>query len=215
VKKAFTLVVLIVTPMMVFAQGMITVANNATTLVQAWASNWDHSLSPVPAGGARVQFLAAPSGTAFTPLGRVLTTGTVQGFEFHYPTMATWLAGNPGWNAYNTAPIAPVAGRFFAGTVTVHPLAAGGLIEYVMIGWTGPSTTLDAAIASGSAFIGESELYTGIATGDPTIGGELPSSLGSAFTGFVLAPIAAIPEPSTFALAGLGAVMLIALRRRR
>jgi hypothetical protein len=35
-KQAFALVVLIVTPSIVFAQGTIFVANNATTLVQVW-----------------------------------------------------------------------------------------------------------------------------------------------------------------------------------
>jgi PEP-CTERM motif len=212
-KQAFALVVLMVTPSIMFAQGTISVANNATKLVQAWASNWDHSLSPVPVGGGMVQFCAAPDGTAYKPLGTLVLAE--RGFALTYNTLASYLAANPGWNAYSTAPIAPVAGRFNAGTVTVAPLAAGGNIEYVMIGWTGPSTTLDAAIASGSAFIGESALYTGIATRDPTswpVG--LSSWLGDSFLGLTLAPIAAIPEPSTFALAGLGAVMLIVSRQR-
>ena len=213
-KQAFALVVLIVTPFIIFAQGSITVANNATTLVQAWASNWDHSLSPVLVGGGMVQFFAAPDGTAFNPLGVMVTTGPIPGFALDFNSLAGFLAANSGWNAYNTAPIAPVAGRFNAGTVTVAPLAAGGNIEYVVIGWTGPSTTLDAAIASGSAFLGESALYTGIATVDPTswpLG--LSSFMGSSFLGLTLAPVI-IPEPTTFALAGLGAVMLTVLRRR-
>jgi hypothetical protein len=100
-----------------------------------------------------VQFLAAADGTAFTPLG-ALVGGLYPVFLPNYMSLADFLAANSGWNAYNTADIAPVAGRFNAGTVTVVPLAAGGNIEYVMIGWTGPSTTLDAAIASGTAFIG-------------------------------------------------------------
>jgi len=215
-KKAFTLVVLILAPIMVFAQGTIYVVNNATELVQAWASGWDHSLSPVPVGGGMVQFFAAPDGTAFNPLGVMVTIGPIPGFALDFNSLAGFLAANSGWNAYNTAPIAPVAGRFNAGTVTVDPLHAGGKIEYVIIGWTGPSTTLDAAIASGSSFIGESALYTGIVTGDPTEGGApLPPWTVSSFTGLTLAPIAAIPEPSTFALAGLSAVLLLPLFRRR
>ena len=211
-KKAFTLAVLIVTTSIMFAQGTISVANNSYELVQAWVSNWDHSLSPVPVGGGMVQFFAAPDGTAYKSLGTlVLAEG---GFALTYNTLASYLTANPGWNAYSTAPIAPVAGRFNAGTVTVAPLAAGGNIEYVMIGWTGPSTTLDAAIASGSAFIGESALYTGIATVDPTSWPlSLPSFIGSSFLGLTLAPVAAIPEPSTFALAGLGAILLLLFRR--
>jgi hypothetical protein len=164
-----------------------------------------------------VQFLAAPSGTAFTPLGTVLTTGNIQGFEANYLTMATWLARNPGWNAYSTANIAPVAGRFNGGIVTVSPLTAGGNIEYAVIGWTGPSTTLDGALLSLAASIGQSALYTGVATGDPTttpIPG-IPASMSATFTGLTLVPQAYLPEPSTFAVAGLGAVMLMLFRRRR
>jgi len=159
-----------------------------------------------------VQFFAAPDGTAYKSLGTlVLAEG---GFALTYLTLASYLAANPGWNAYSTAPIAPVAGRFNAGTVTVAPLAAGGNIEYVMIGWTGPSTALDAAIASGSAFIGESALYTGIATVDPTVPPSISSFIATSFLGLTLAPIATIPEPSIFSLAGLGAVLLLLFRRR-
>jgi hypothetical protein len=214
-KQAFALVVLIVTPFIIFAQGSITVANNAPTLVQAWASNWDHSLSPVLVGGGMVQFFAAPDGTAFNPLGVMVTTGPIPGFALEFNSLAGFLAVNSGWYAYNTATIASVAGRFNAGTVIVSPLAAGGNIEYVVIGWTGPSTTLDAAIASGSAFLGESALYTGIATGDPgtTLPLKMPTLMTDSFLGLTLAPVI-IPEPTTFALAGLGAVMLTVLRRR-
>src|ERR1039457_5924126 len=101
-KKAFTLAVLIVTPSIMFAQGAISVANNSHELVQAWASNWDHSLSPVPVGGGMVQFFAAPDGSAYQSLGTlVLAEG---GFALTYLTLASYLAANPGWNAYSTAP---------------------------------------------------------------------------------------------------------------
>src|ERR1035441_3645412 len=118
-KQAFALVVLIVTPFIIFAQGSITVANNAPTLVQAWASNWDHSLSPVLVGGGMVQFFAAPDGTAFNPLGVMVTTGPIPGFALEFNSLAGFLAVNSGWYAYNTATIASVAGRFNAGTVIV------------------------------------------------------------------------------------------------
>jgi len=130
--------------------------------------------------------------------------------------MATWLARNPGWNAYGTASIAPVAGRFNVGIVTVSPLTSGGNIEYVVIGWTGPSATLDGALLSGEAYIGQSALYTSVATGDPTttpIPG-IPTALTATFAGLTLVPQAYLPEPSTFAVTGLGAVMLLLFRQR-
>jgi uncharacterized protein (TIGR03382 family) len=40
-----------------------------------------------------------------------------------------------------------------------------------------------------------------------------PVSLSTTFAGITLAP--SIPEPATFALAGLGAVLLLLFRRRR
>jgi len=197
-----------------FAQGTIAVGNSGTSLVQQWKSASDSTLSSVAASGGMVQFLAAADGTAFHPLG---TLGSA-GFANAYSTMATFLAANTGWNAYNTANIAPIAGRFNGGTVTVSPLANGGKIEYVMVGWTGASTTLDAAIASGSAFVGQSALVTGIATGDPTTSPPgTPTVMNASFAGMTLAPLtgATVPEPSTFALAGLGAAAMLILRRRK
>ncbi len=161
-----------------------------------------------------VQFLAAADGTPFKPLGTFGFFAGNPGFAVTYSTLASYLAANPGWNAYSTVGIAPVTGRFNAGIVTVSPLAPGGDIEYVLIGWTGPSASLDAAIGSG-AFIGESALFAGIATGNPTTTPPgTPTSISSSFTGLILAPVV-VPEPSTFALAGLGAVMLIVFLRRR
>jgi len=214
-KKAFALVVLIVTPFILFAQGTIFVANSASAVVQMVHPPGVGGFTYVAVNGGMVQFFAAADSTPFSPLGALEPYS--RSFALNYSSLAGFLAANSGWNAYNTANIAPIAGRFNAGTVTVAPLAHGGNIEYVMIGWTGPSTTLDAAIASGSAFIGESVLYTGIATGDPTtkpIPG-IPSSMSSSFLGLTLAPIAgAIPEPSIFSQAGLGAVLLLLFRRR-
>ena len=85
-----------------------------------------------------------------------------------------------------------------------------------MLGWTGPSTTDDAAIAAdlaGQAMFGESAIAT-TQTGDPTATPPgLPVSLKLTFPGMTLAP-AVIPEPTTVLLAGLGAVLLLLFRRR-
>jgi len=199
-----------------FAQGTINVANNAATVVQQWASAADHTLSSVSANGGKIQFFAAPDGTAFKALGTLVATGSPQGFSAVYTTLATWMAANPGWAAYQIGNIAPVAGRFSAGVATVSPLAAGGKIEYVLVGWSGTSASLDAAISTG-ADVGQSPLFTGVGTGNPTTTPPgTPSGLTDTFTGLTLAPLAsAVPEPSTFALAGLGAAAMLILRRRK
>ena len=211
-KKVFTLAVLIVTPSIMFAQGTIAVANGWVSLVEQARCG----IQSVTAGGGMVQFLAAADGTRFKPLGMYGpgSEGCGDIFATTFNSLASYLAANPGWNAYSTTVIAPIAGRFNAGVVTVTPLAPGGKIEYVMIGWTGSSASLDDAIASGTACIGESQLFTGITTGNPTTTPPgVPSLMSSSFTGLTLAPVV-VPEPSTFALAGLGAVMLMVLGRR-
>jgi hypothetical protein len=67
-KKAFALVVLIVAPMMVFAQGTVLFCNSTSGLVKQWTSFTDHTVINVPVGGGSVQLLAAPDGTALHPL---------------------------------------------------------------------------------------------------------------------------------------------------
>ena len=211
-KKALALVILIVAPSIIFAQGTIAVANGADSLVM---ERVPFLFVSVPAGGGMVQFLAAADGTPVKPLGtfRPDSDGGAS-FITTYNTLASYLAANPGWNACSAVGIAPITGRFNAGVVTVSPLVAGGNIEYVVIGWTGSSASLDDAIASGSAAIGESALYTGIAMGNPTTTPPAtPSLMSSSFLGLALAPVV-VPEPSAFELAGLGAVMLAVLRRR-
>src|ERR1035441_2877011 len=89
-KKALTLIVLIVTPAMAFAQGTVTLANQ-TGLVRMWTSPSDPTLINVPKGGGYVELIAAPVGPALVnPLFSV--TG-----GFNYSSVAGFLAANPGW----------------------------------------------------------------------------------------------------------------------
>jgi hypothetical protein len=97
----------------------------------------------------------------------------------------------------------------------------------MLVGWTGNATDWNTALASGTGLFGwtGAQRFTGDsggalewlnATGNP---GASPPITPVAFTygatgfnGLVLAPI---PEPSTFALAGLGAAALLIFRRRK
>jgi hypothetical protein len=95
---------------------------------------------------------------------------------------------------------------------------AGGNLQLTVVAWSGNFADFNAAVAGGAQAIAF--------TGDPLSGGALSwaSASGSAttpyvitkgataFNGLVLAPI---PEPSTFALAGLGAAALLIFRRRK
>ncbi len=97
-------------------------------------------------------------------------------------------------------------------------LDAGGNLQLTVVGWTGSAPDfMSAAAAAGPSVLAW--------TGDPASGGALSWSSGSgsattpyvitksanAFNGLVFAPI---PEPSAFALAGLGAAALLILRHR-
>jgi len=219
-KKALTLVVLIVTPSIVLAQGTV-VFENLTGLVRQWASATNSSLAPVPVGGGYVQLIATPTGNPLPhPLG-VYVGGS--GFLPGFSSLGGFLAANPGWAVPQgggvPASINAAPGRFYDGTKAIVPLAGGAAADYAVIGWTGPYANYDAAYAAdlanpNSSFLGLSAIAT-TATGDPTSPGVpgTPISLTRTFQGMTLAP-AVIPEPTTALLATLGAVLLLLSRRR-
>jgi len=184
-----------------FAQGTVVFANN-TGVVQQWTSATDQTLIAVPKGQGFVQLAFAPANTAYAGY----TAGN---------TTAQWLTANPGWalgpiSAFNT----PAAGKFNGGGQTLTGVAAGANADYVLFGWTGAAATYDAGLAGG-AMTGVSSKFT---TGTGGVG-QPPTpaiSLAGSFGGMTLTggtPV--VPEPSTFALAGLGAAALLIFRRRK
>lgn len=214
-KWPFNLITLILTPSIALAQGTV-VLENQTGLVKQWTSTTDSTWISVPKGGGYVELIAAPAGTALAnPL---FSTGGM----VNYSSLAGFLAANPGW-----AVVAPptginvAAGLFNGANVTINGISPGANADYLLIGWTGPYATYDDAFAADffnpcwcSSFLGISAIAT-TATGNPlTTPAGSPISLSTTFNGIVLAQII-IPEPSTFALAGLGALMMLIPRRRR
>ena len=182
----------------------------------------------MPVGGGYVQLIAAPTGTPLPgPLGVYGSSGFLAG----YSSLAGLLAANPGWvvpysfpyglpEPQVPTPISGAPGRFNGGDMLIPPPAAlnGADADYLVIGWTGPYATYDAAYAAdlanpNSSFLGMSAIAT-THTGDPARsppGIAIP--LGPTFEGLTLAPVV-IPEPSTVLLAGLGAVLLPLFRQR-
>jgi len=226
--KTLTVGVLIATSSTIFAQGTV-VFQNVTGLVKQWTSASDSSLAPVPVGGGYVQLVATATGNPLLhPLG--VYSGR-SGFLPGYSSLATFLAANPGWvdpysDPYPNGSPSPqvptsiygAAGVFNGGTMDT-PVPGGAEADYLVIGWTGPYASYDAAYAAdlgnpNSSFLGMSAVAT-TGTGDPRSPGVPgpPVSLSHTFQGMMLAP-AAIPEPTTVLLAGLGAVLLLLFRRR-
>jgi hypothetical protein len=184
-----------------FAQGTV-VFNNGTGLVQQWTSAANQTLINVPKGGGMVQLFWAPAGSAYTPW-------TASMGE------AAFKAANPLWKQESAFGFTtPAAGKFTGGTLTLSPLGAGAGIDYVVMGWTGTAAGFDAAIAGGA--MASVSGKAGSATGNPnTVPPGTAVPLSGSFAGMVLQPVTTVPEPSTFALAGLGAAALLIFRRRK
>lgn len=195
--------ILAVTAMAVsaMAQGTVAFVNSGTSLVKS--GNDAATATAMPVNGGFVELLWAPSGTALSAWNPAAPV-----------SLTAFLAANPGWQAIATSikAIGPVAaGRFNAGTVTVPTATPGAPIQAAVAAWGGNYATFDAA-QQASAAIGVSGPFA-VATGNPTT--TPPGTAGSlsAFTG--VTAISAVPEPSTLALAGLGAAALLILRRRQ
>jgi len=179
-----------------FAQGLVNFFNNGTTLA------------------------------SFGPAGNgVATSGAAGSYYFGLLTSATGAAGSFTFaNVYATNQA--VAGRFFGGaSVAVTGWAAGATMSYEIAGW---SSSLGASFnpawltgnfGAASGFFGLSGIGSGQAGGS-TATGTLPNFNlfgGTGLTqGFNMTPAGGVtPEPTSMALAGLGAAVLLIFRRRK
>jgi len=95
---------------------------------------------------------------------------------------------------------------------TIPGVAANSDASLHLQFWVGTDLTYAAAAAAGK-LVADSPIFTG-----PTGGGGIPASIPPSalrnMPNLTLAPTGVIPEPSTLALAGLGAAALLMYRRR-
>jgi len=197
-----------------FAQGMVGFNNSAATgPVKQWTSSSDSTLIVTPKSGGRVELFAAPKGTALAnPLFTVASDGTVAP---NYSSLAAFLGANSAWSDNGIAAITSLtAGQFAGGTKTISNIGLAADASYFLIGWNGSFTTLDAALTAGTSFMGQSAIFT-TTTGNPlTTPQGTATSLSGSFLGMTLSPVVVVPEPASFALAGLGLAALLVFRRR-
>jgi hypothetical protein len=178
-----------------FAQGTVTFNNNPATLI---------SVGPV---GAGVATAANSPGSYYFGLLTSLT-GAAGSFTFA--------------QVYGTNNAA--AGRFTGGTATLANIAPGTSFSFEVAGWSASlgATFNPAWIANppnfgtASGSFGLSGIGTAVAGG-----GTPPAPPGIIFgatgltSGFNMTPTGVVPEPTSMALAGLGAAALLIFRRRK
>jgi hypothetical protein len=200
-KKYLSMLAVMAVAASAFSQGTVNFQNSTATAVKAGADL--ASAVPVANNGGFVQLLWAPSGTAATEFNAAT-----------YPSLTAWLNANPGWQKLDASikAVGPAPGIFLGGKQTVPTATPGAPIAAAVAAWTGNYATFDLAQAAG-ANIGISAPFA-ITTGNPTTTPEgLPASITAA--GFAGVTALAVPEPSSLALAGLGAAALLIFRRRQ
>jgi len=170
------------------AQGLIAIDNNANTSSDPAAAN--NGLFWVGASklaaDANLTLLAGASAGSLSPLKTfLLSNGSATGSSAAGPGTWTDLSGN---------------------TYAVPGVAAGGTGWFQVQIWLGNYSSYAAAV-SGGALTGQSSAFS------QTLGGGnlVPPDL----TGMPAEVLSVVPEPSTFALAGLGVATLLIFRRRK
>ena len=178
-----------------FAQGLVNFGNGPTTQISSGI--WGFAVSALPANSPGLYYFA------------LLTSPTANGpFSF---------SGVYGTNSASAGRIAPY-------TTSVPGWAPGATMFYEVAGWTAnlgtafnPNFLISNYGNGKSGFFGVSSVASGVA------GGGLPVPApawnlfgGTGLAGFNLNPVggALVPEPSSFALAWLGAVLFLFRRRK-
>jgi hypothetical protein len=203
-KKTLTTLALLAVAAASFAQGIVNFGNSSTTLISA------NGVS-MPGSATSTFYFAifmAPSGTVTADFQTIPTGGF---------TDAAW--GNA---LYTTVNHASAAGRLAttAAAAQIPGFAGGSTADFIVRGWSANAgATYAEALASygaglQGALFGTSRIGNNIVLSD---GAGIPVTTlfgvgGNQIGGFNLVPV---PEPSSMALAGLGAASLLIFRRRK
>jgi hypothetical protein len=184
------------------AQGTLNFVNSAATIITLSSNSVFLGAAPNALGGFRYELFFGPAGTT-----------------------AANLLNASGVIATNTG----TAGRFSAGSNLAIPgLPAGGTAAIMVRGW---SSNLGANYAAAKinwdlglpGFLGQSAVAPNFLTGggapiailaSPVFGGASGIVPLSGTTGFTMFHSTPVPEPTSMALAGIGAAAMLIFRRR-
>jgi len=174
-------------------------------------------------GNVTVTFLWAANGATSALGAGLATTGQVteSGGAASIETMLSsgWTVANntgTGVEADNTVHASgPTQGGIGYGTFQVTGTSSAGInYEVVVVGWASTEgATLSAALASGGA-LGWSSAFS-YASGSSSTSPLSQFSAAGNGTPFGVAGVASTPEPTSLALAGLGGLSMLFLRRRK
>jgi hypothetical protein len=198
-----------------FGQGSVNFAN--VSGAQNVSTNWG-VLSPGTSG--------LVSGSGIAPLGYYYAL-LAQPYAGSGPTVDSTLASllSDGWIYTGvTGSNALGAGRIAGGanSLTTAGMPVGDPNQFIVVGWSSSAGTTWAVVSteleSGDFFPTGNNIFIGVSSVGTGVGVDSPpeaifGGTGGIQTGFNLYPV--IPEPATFALAGLGGLALLAFRRRK
>jgi len=156
------------------------------------------------------------------------STAAVQGYgatqNYVWADLANWTFDGMATNTASAGRVQGV-GTGTGGSTTIPNVAGGAQGKFLVLGWSSNLGSTYSAVQAlltsqgsftGNGWIGQSVVSGLVTTGD---GGSIPSptilAASGAVTGFQLGLVTATPEPGTIALAGLGGLSLLALRRKK
>ena len=188
-----------------------------------------------------IEYSPAPGGYAPVPVGSPAQVGAYGNLnlQVYYAPVGTpppFTADSASlipapWTPSSSSPlqqIAPLAGVPVNHPFTLPTATGGAGVEVMVVGWTGAYANWNSAYTASSsnpsgvllAWTGSNQSGGALAwvngTGNPSaIPPTVPVTLTTGPAGYNGLVFESIPEPSLFALAGVGTAMLIILRRRR
>jgi len=178
-----------------FAQGLVQFANGVGSLISSTQNGTSATLAAAPVGSYYFGLLTSTTAAGPFTFANVYATNTAAGSKLGPPTYQPSVAG---WTAGTT--------MFFE--VAGWSASEGAIFNNSWLVNNAPNNSFNWA----SGFFGLSGIGSGVATASPAP--AFPLFGGTALPGFSLG-VVPVPEPTSMALAGLGAAALLIFRRRK